>query len=274
MHARLYTGHVIHRRLHPVRHGFTYRVFSLFLDLHEASWLARRLWLFSHNRFNLFSFYDRDHGDGSGRPVADWAADQLRAAGLVPGPIRLLCFPRILGYVFNPLAVYFCYAPDGRHLQAIIYQVSNTFGERHSYLIRNMSATGEMADHSYPKGFHVSPFLAVAGDYHFSLSRPGESLDLAIRLVQGGRTVLIARQSGHAEVLTDGRLLRRFFSHPLMTLKVIAAIHVEALRLWRKGAPVHHKPPAPIAPLTIVDRMTTPTIESGAIAAMTKAIGR
>ena len=132
----LYTGRVGHTRLRPRRHALSYGVFMLLLDLDEAAELARRLRWFSLGRFNLLSFHARDHGDGSDTPLRVQVERHLAAAGLAAdgGAIRLLCLPRVLGYVFNPLSLYFCYRRSGE-LAAILYEVSSTFGERHTYLI-------------------------------------------------------------------------------------------------------------------------------------------
>ncbi len=132
----LYVGEVVHQRVRPSRHRLRYRVFSALLDLDELPQLDRRLRLFGHNRLNIFSFLDRDHGDGTGAPLRPWVEHHLERAGieLAGGAIRLLCYPRLFGYVFNPLSVYFCHRADGA-LAAMIYEVNNTFGERHSYLI-------------------------------------------------------------------------------------------------------------------------------------------
>jgi len=136
MNSTLYVGSVMHRRLRPRRHRLRYRVFWMLLDLDEIERLPRVLRLFSHNRFNAVSFHDADHGDGSATPLRAQVERHLAAAGIAlgGGAIRLLCMPRILGYGFNPLSVYFCYQRSGL-LAAILYEVHNTFGERHSYLI-------------------------------------------------------------------------------------------------------------------------------------------
>ena len=135
----VYTGKVMHVRLKPVRHRFVYRVFSLFLDLDKMEEHARKLRLFSFNRFNVLSFHERDHGDGSGN-LKDWVRGHLRAAGYrADGPIFIQCYPRLWGYVFNPLSVYFCYQKSGA-LEAVLHEVSNTFGDRHSYLLPTPSA--------------------------------------------------------------------------------------------------------------------------------------
>lgn len=253
--SALYFGKVMHKRLRPFVHQFTYRVFSLFVDLGELESLGRRLRIFSHNRWNLFSFHDRDHGPHDGRPLRPWIDRHLREAGidLAGGPVRLLCYPRVLGYVFNPLTIWFCHHADGS-LRALLYEVSNTFGESHSYLLPLPPGRDAEAAivQSAAKRFHVSPFIGMTSRYHFRLAQPGEKLIVAIRqeVPEGGQ--LLARHSGRRRALTDRSLLLAFFAYPLMSLKVIGAIHWEALRLWWKGAKVMPHPPAPVEDVTIL----------------------
>ena len=251
----LYFGKVMHKRLRPFEHRFTYRVFSLYLDLEELEGFDRRLRCFSHNRWNLFSFHARDHGPRDGRALRPWLDGQLRRAGidLAGGRVRLLCYPRVLGYVFNPLTIWFCHHADGS-LRAILYEVSNTFGESHSYLLP--VAAAEHSDgpvvQSAEKNFYVSPFIGMTSRYHFRLSVPDEKLAVAIQqeVPEGGQ--LVARQSGRRRALSDRNLLAAFFAYPLMTVKVIGAIHWQALRLWLKGAKLQPRPPAPPEAVSLV----------------------
>lgn len=253
--SALYFGKVMHKRLRPFVHGFTYRVFSLYLDLDELAACHSRLRLFSHNRWNLFSFHDRDHGARDGSALKPWIEARLAAAGvdLAGGPVRILCFPRVLGYVFNPLSIWFCHHADGG-LRAILYEVRNTFGGKHGYLIPLNPAhrEGDAIAQSTAKRFYVSPFIAMDSRYDFRLAVPGERLSVAIHqwVAEGGQ--LVARQSGRRRTLSDGNLLRAFFAYPLMTAKVIGAIHWQALRLWLKGARPLPRPPAPAENVTLV----------------------
>jgi len=227
--SALYEGHVTHTRIYPRRHSFTYRVFSLLLDLDELDHLNLRL--FARNRPALLSFHDEDHGDG--RPLRDWAKARLADAGIeADGPIRLLCYPRLWGFVFNPLSVWFCHRADGT-LAATIYEVHNTFGERHSYVLR------AGANQECDKAFHVSPFLSLDCRYAFRIVPPAGEVVIAIRESEGGAPVLNATFSGRRKDLTDRNLAAAVLRHPLMTLKVVAAIHFEALRLWLKRVPTH-----------------------------------
>ena len=243
--STLYAGIVTHRRLRPRPHRLRYRVFWMLLDLDEIGRLPRRLRLFSHNRFNALSFFDADHGDGSGRPLRDQVEGHLRAAGLAPdgGAIRLFCMPRVFGYGFNPLSVYFCYQRDGS-LAALLYEVHNTFRERHSYLIpldRDAGvpgvagAPGAVIDQHCRKGFYVSPFM------------------VAVRAADNDGLLLAAALTGERMALTDAALLRALVTHPLLTLKVVGAIHWHALRLLLKGLKLRPRPRPPAAPVTVVN---------------------
>ena len=240
--SAIYIGAVMHRRLAPRRHRFRYRSFWLLLDLDELDGLDARLGLFSHNGFNLFSFNDRDHGDGSAAPLRGQIEMQLHEAGIdwSGGRIRLLCMPRSLGHCFNPLSVYFCNHADGRPA-AIVYQVHNTFGERHSYVL---SARGQGRQlQACDKAFYVSPFMDMDLRYEFALSMPGERLNLAIRLRQQGETLLVAALAGERRQLDDRALLRLFLTIPAQTLTTVAAIHWQALRLWLKGLRIRRHVP-------------------------------
>jgi uncharacterized protein len=253
--SSVYFGTVVHHRLRPVRHALSYRVFSLLLDLDEIPALAARLRLFSHNRFNLFSFHDRDHGTRRPEPSRPYIEGQLARAGIAldGGAIRLLCFPRVLGYVFNPLSIYFCHHRDG-DLRAILYEVSNTFGEQHGYLIPvSHGDGGEIVRQSCAKEFYVSPFMAMEGRYEFRLTPPAGRLAVFIRQSDRDGPILHASLEGERAPLTDATLARAFLRYPLMTVKVIAGIHWEALRLWRKGVRIVPRPAPPHEAVTICE---------------------
>jgi DUF1365 family protein len=224
----------------------------LLLDLDEAPALAKALRWFSLGRFNLTSFNASDHGDGSSLPLRTQVERRLDEAGLSidGGPIRLLCLPRVLGYVFNPISVYFCHRPDGA-LQAILYEVSSTFGERHSYLIpAEAGADGDIRQ-SVEKRLHVSPFMDMALRYAIRVSPPGTRVRIAIDVSDGEGTIMNASFVGARRELTDRQLLRAWAIHPLLTLKVIAAIHWEAVKIVLKGVRLRKGVPAPSYPVTI-----------------------
>ena len=250
MNSALYAGRVVHARLRPKRHKLSYRVFSLLLDLDEIDALSRRLRLFAHNSAAVFSFHDRDHGDGSGN-LRTWVEAQLGAAGvtLAAPKITMLCYPRIFGYVFNPLTVWFCH--EGDELRAILYEVHNTFHERRTYVIR-VAPGANAIEQSCSKELYVSPFVPMDCEYRFHIEPPGEKVVVAIDETDPQGLLLRASFAGIRQPLTDASLLRALFAYPLMTLKVTAAIHWEALKLWAKGVPVFRHRPAPARIATTV----------------------
>ena len=247
--SALYTGHVMHHRLRPRVHRLRYRMFSLLLDLDEIDALATRLRLFSRGRFNLMAFHDRDHGDGSARPLRAQAEALMAEAGLAHGgAIRLLTMPRLLGFAFNPLSVWFCHDRAGL-LSAIIYEVHNTFGERHSYLLPVAATAGDDVQQDVTKRFHVSPFLPMAMTYAFRVHPPADRMAVAITASDDEGPVLFAVHRACRTELSDRALLHAAVTHPLLTIKVVVGIGWEALRLWLKRVPVHHHPgTAPPAP--------------------------
>jgi DUF1365 family protein len=251
MSSVLYAGVVTHARLKPRPHRLRYRLLQGLFDLDELPALGQLLSLFSHNRPNLFSFHDRDHGDGSG-DLRGWVERQLAEAGIGRdgGRISLLCMPRILGFAFNPLSVFFCWNLDGR-LIALLYQVNNTFGQRHSYLI---PVTGEARPirQACDKRFHVSPFMEMALRYEFTVSPPEDQLAVKIAVSDQEGPLLDAVFAGQRRPLNDRLLLWSLAAYPLMTLKVVAGIHWEALRLWLKGVGLNPEPPPPSGPVTVV----------------------
>lgn len=248
----IFVGRVVHSRLRPRRHRLSYACYWLLLDLDDLEPTARLLRFFSMERLNLFSLRNADHGTGTHVSFRDQAEAQLKRAGLTldGGRILLLTMPRILGYGFNPLSIYFCYARDGA-LMANIYEVHNTFGQRHSYLIP-AKARGGHVTHACDKKFYVSPFLDMDLAYAFDVTEPRENVRVAIRVTDVEGPVLSASLAGERRPLTDRNLLICFATHPLLTVKVVAAIHWEALRLWWKGVPLVTRPPAPANPVTIL----------------------
>jgi uncharacterized protein len=250
--SSLYVGSVMHRRLRPRKHRFRYRAFWFLLDLDELDKLSSKLRWFSYNRSNIFSFYDVDHGDGTAAPIRTQIERQLAEAqvDIAGGRIRLLCMPRTLGYCFNPISIYFCYQADAS-LAALVYQVHNTFGERHSYVIRVGDQNTAMHQRS-KKLFYVSPFLDMDMRYDFRITGPDERIAVGIRASSCQKPVLNAVLTGARSDLTDRNLMSVFLKIPVLTIKVIAAIHWEALRLWAKGTGLRQRPPPPKRPATIV----------------------
>ncbi len=247
-----YRGMVTHTRLLPFRHHFAYRVFSALIDLDTVSDQSRKSWLFSYNRWNLLSFFDRDHGARDGTAPRAWIDGLLQKNGYEPQDWRiwLHCFPRLFGYVFNPLSIYFCYDAAGV-LRVILYDVRNTFGDKHGYLIPVETPEGPIHQ-ACAKGFHVSPFFPVEGGYRFDLMPPDARYTARITLEAEGKAQFFATQTGARRPFSDREILKLVAAHPLMTLKVIAAIHWEALWIWRKGARFYGRPTPPATEVTAI----------------------
>lgn len=247
----LYEGWVMHQRLRPRAHRLRYRILSFLVDLDELDELDRTSRWFSRNRFNLFSFHDSDYGNGTGQDLRAQIEGHLDEAGICHdgGAIRLLTMPRILGCAFNPLSVYFCYRLNG-DLAAIHYEVNNTFGQRHAYLIAVRQEADGTIRQSCTKDFYVSPFMDLGLDYRFQLSPPGEKLSMLIRVSDSDGLLLTAAHSARRIPICDGTLLRRFLSHPMQMVKVLGGIHWEAVRLLLKGGKVRPRPKPPLRAVT------------------------
>jgi len=232
----------MHHRFRPKRHRFVYSVASVLIDLDELTQLDSSLRFFSINRWNLFSFYNKDHGNGSDQPVSAQIRDILAQHNLKSfgKSVKLLCYPRMFGYVFNPLSVFYCYN-DQQHLGAIVYEVNNTFGERHSYLIKTADSETRHIRQNAEKEFYVSPFMPMKAPYQFRMLAPQERVSVCIRQTDDEGSLLHAVFSGSRTTLNDKSLFKMLVKYPLMTVKVIAGIHWEALRLWIKGVPLQKR---------------------------------
>lgn len=257
--SALYPGDVSHHRLRPRDHRLAYRIWSMLIDLDELPALHRRLRLFSVDRFNLVSFFARDRGDGTGVDLKGQVERAMRAAGITPdgGPIRLLTMPRIFGWAFNPLSVFFCHRRDGS-LAAILWEVDNTFGERHAYLIPVDSDDGGEIRQRCDKAFYVSPFLDMDLGYAFRVRSPAETFSLVIEVDDARGRIFSARHLARRVALGDAALLRLLVTFPFLTLKVVAGIHWEALKLWLKGLRLRDRPPPPATPISHTPRVSNP----------------
>ena len=235
MTSSIYNGTVIHKRFKPKIHYFKYKVFSLLLDLSELEYLSKKIKFFSHNKFNLISFYEKDHGNRDGSSLVSWVKKNLEDNNINSEKvkIKLLCYPRILGYVFNPLSVFYIYN-ESQKLISILYEVKNTFGEQHTYIFK-VDNDQNLYQHNCSKKFHVSPFIEMNCKYFFRLLKPGEKISVIIDQYQTNEKILYASQDGQRVDLNTKELIKSYLKHPLMTFKIISAIHFEAFKLWIKG---------------------------------------
>lgn len=247
--SRLCLGTVGHRRFAPRRHELSYRVFSLLLDLDELDSIPNECRLLSINRPGIVSWWERDHGLGSPAGLRRDIETMVRQSGLGPPPARIsmLCFPRVLGYAFNPLTAYFCRDGDGL-LQTMVYEVNNTFGGRHFYVIAAGRKHNGTYFHAAKKAFYVSPFNDIEGDYTFRVSDTGGPVTIGVSLKVDGAPLLTAHHTANPVPLSNRALTAALARTPLMTFKVIAGIHFEALRLWLKGVRTTRRPPRPATP--------------------------
>jgi uncharacterized protein len=245
----LYTGQLRHRRFRPRPHAFTYNLFMAMVDIDHVAEQMTVSRLTSYNRFNWASFDDRDHLGDPRRPLRERLAESAAAAGLTlpRGPIYLLTHLRYLGHNFNPISFYYCY--DERHvLRAVLNEVNSTFGEQRCYWIDATRArrAANGLHHRTAKTMHVSPFMTMAVDYEFVLTEPGESLVAHMNTfahdTDTPRPYFDATLTLERREWSAANVRRALARHPLMTAKVVAAIHWQALRLWLKGVP-HYAPP-------------------------------
>ena len=231
--SKIYTGKVIHKRFKPKEHYFKYNVFSLLIDLNELEEINKYIKFFSYNKFNIISFYDKDHGDRDGSSIKLWVKKNLRNIGIMKEDIsiKLLCYPRIFGYVFNPLSTYFIYNKHSE-LISIFYEVKNTFGEQHTYIFKAQDE--KTVQNKCKKKFYVSPFIEMDCEYHFKTLNPREQLSVVINQNDKDGKLLFASQDGISKDFNNKNLILSYLTHPLMTFKIIGAIHYEAFKLWVK----------------------------------------
>ena len=230
----IYNGTVIHKRFKPKIHFFKYNVFSFLIDLSELETLDKTIKFFSYNKFNLVSFFDKDHGDRDGSSLTNWVKKNLKQNNINYQniKIKLLCYPRIFGYVFNPLSVFYVY-DNKNDLISILYEVKNTFGEQHTYVFKVKKDS--LLQNNCEKKFYVSPFIEMNCNYFFRTIKPSDKISVIIDLYQLNEKILYASQDGKRTYFTTSELIKSYLKHPLMTFKIILAIHFEAFKLWTKG---------------------------------------
>ena len=233
--SAIYNGQVIHKRFKPKVHYFKYKVFSLLIDLSELETLDRKVNFFSFNKFNLISFHEKDHGERNGSSLKLWVHRNLEKNNIQTKDIKIkiLCYPRIFGFVFNPLSVFYIYNLEDQ-LISILYEVKNTFGEQHTYIFK-VTKDSNLIQNNCSKKFHVSPFIEMNCNYFFRLLKPGNKISVVIDQYENENKILYASQDGVRSDFSTKQLVKSYLKHPVMTFKIILAIHFEAFKLWAKG---------------------------------------
>jgi len=232
--STIYNGNVIHKRFKPKIHYFKYRVFSLLIDLDELNQIDKSISFFSYNRINLVSFFDKDHGPRDGSSLKTWVKENLKKINIHNDKIKIkiLCYPRMFGYVFNPLSIFFIYDINLK-LISIFYEVKNTFGEQHTYVFKVNNE--KLIENKCDKKLYVSPFIEMDCKYFFKVLKPENKLSVVINQYDKQGKLLFASQDGRAHKFNSKNLILSFLYHPMMSVKVIFAIHYEAFKLWIKG---------------------------------------
>ena len=233
--SAIYNGQVIHKRFKPKVHYFKYKVFSLLIDLSELETLDKKVNFFSFNKFNLISFHEKDHGERNGSSLKLWVHRNLEKNNIQTKDIKIkiLCYPRIFGFVFNPLSVFYIYNLKDQ-LISIMYEVKNTFGEQHTYIFK-VTKDSNLIQNNCSKKFHVSPFIEMNCTYFFRLLKPGNKISVIIDQYDNEDKILYASQDGFRSDFNTKHLIISYLKHPIMTFKIILAIHFEAFKLWAKG---------------------------------------
>ena len=233
--SSIYNGQVIHKRFKPKVHSFKYNVFSLLIDLSELDTLDKKVNFFSYNKINLISFYDKDHGERDGSSLIDWVHNNLNKNNISTQDIKIkiLCYPRIFGFVFNPLSVFYVYNLNNQ-LISILYEVKNTFGEQHTYIFR-VEKDSNLIQNNCSKKFHVSPFIEMDCNYFFRLLKPGNKISVIIDQYDSQDKILYASQDGTRTDFNTKYLLKSYLKHPIMTFKIILAVSYTHLTLPTKA---------------------------------------
>jgi DUF1365 family protein len=249
--AQIHFGRVFHCRRRPVRHAFAYPVFFLRVPLSAMASAGRGI--FSVDRPNLLSLQSRDHGARDGSPLEPWVRAKLAQAGVrnADGEILLQAFPRVLGFVFNPVSIFHCLDRAGS-LRAVLCEVSNTFGERHNYVLAHGDGRPIRPNDwlRAEKVFHVSPFCEVEGFYRFRFAGDATAQFAQIDYHDRDGKLIVTAIDGKAEPIGARSLARAFLGYPFLTAGVVARIHWQALRLWLKRVPFFSKPEPPLQETT------------------------
>ena len=237
MNSSLYSTTITHERFHNFKHKFKYYILGMFIDIDELIDLSKNIKVFSYNKFNIFSYYEKDHGYRDGRLLRVFVEDflKLNHINFKKLKINILCFPRILGYVFNPLSIIYCYE-EGK-LIAVFYEVKNTSNEQHTYCFAgNNTNINHEYKHQCSKNFYVSPFIGMKAVYKFKNLLPKKSMSVVIDLFdKDNNKILTAAQFGFKIPLNSISLLKKLFLNPLITIKVIFAILYESIFIVIKG---------------------------------------
>ncbi len=232
----------MHNRFSPVPHRFHYNLFMWWIDLDEVDQLSKSNPFISHNRFNLFSFYDKDHiyGDTNKKSVRENIIKFLEDRGKTwdGEKIYLMTNLRTFGYLFNPVSFYYLMDKEGSP-QYSIAEVGNTYYEMKAFLLENFD--GKTFDLKIPKNFYVSPFTQLDDEFHFRLQVPGEKMNIKIDDYRKGEKFFISTLTGVRKPITSWSVVKAFLRFPMVTLQVIILIHWQALRLWLKKVPFHSK---------------------------------
>jgi uncharacterized protein len=243
MNSCLYECTVMHHRFSPKVHHFSHDLFMFYLDLDEINFLAKNIFLFSRNQKNIYSFRDSDHEPAGENPLKERILDFLRQNGISAGfspRIMLLTLPRVFGYIFNPISIFYCFDENGSPVCSVA-EVGNTFREKKLFLLRRENFSGDGFQKNTPKLFYVSPFSPLNLNFDFKLKVPGDKLDVKIDDLDGEEKILISTLTGQRTALTNKNLFWFTLKYPLVTAEVIFLIHWHALRLWLKRVPFYRK---------------------------------